>query len=74
MSLRHLGLPLLLVVFISGRTLVGRGAAGGAFVLAAICLAMTQSRGGILAAAVGLIVVASLAVRLSALSNTRAGR
>ncbi len=49
-----LGIPLLLFIATSGRTLIGRAAAAGALQILLLCLAMTVSRGGVLAAAVGI--------------------
>jgi O-antigen ligase len=56
-----LGIPLLLFIATGGRTLVGRALAAAALPLVFLCLAMTVSRGGILAAAVGLIAFVALA-------------
>jgi hypothetical protein len=50
-----LGLPLVLYMATSGRTLAGRAVATGALMPILLCLAMTVSRGGILAAFVGVI-------------------
>jgi hypothetical protein len=51
-----LGLPLLLFTATAGRTLAGRVVAAAGLPVVVLCLALTVSRGGILAAAVGLIV------------------
>jgi O-antigen ligase len=50
-----LGLPLLLFVATGARSLWGRALGAAALPVVVLCLAMTVSRGGILAAAVGLI-------------------
>jgi O-antigen ligase len=55
-----LGVPLLLYLATGARTLAGRALAAGALPAVALCLALTVSRGGILAAAVGLIVFYAL--------------
>ncbi|MGH2842913.1 MAG: O-antigen ligase family protein, partial [Solirubrobacteraceae bacterium] len=56
-----LGIPLLLYLAGSGRALATRAAAGAGLPVLLLCLAMTVSRGGILAAAVGLVVFFALA-------------
>lgn len=48
-----LGLPLVLYMATGGRTLPGRALAAAALPIVLLCLAMTVSRGGILAAVVG---------------------
>jgi O-antigen ligase/polysaccharide polymerase Wzy-like membrane protein len=55
-----LGLPLLLYVSSGARTLAGRALAAAAVPVVVLCLAMTVSRGGILAAAVGVIIFFAL--------------
>jgi O-antigen ligase len=55
-----LGLPLVLYMATSGRTLAGRALATGALQPILLCLAMTVSRGGILAAFVGVIAFLAL--------------
>jgi O-antigen ligase len=50
-----LGLPLVLYMATSGRTLAGRAVATAALQPILLCLAMTVSRGGILAAFVGVV-------------------
>ncbi len=55
-----LGLPLLLFVATGARTLAGRVAGAGALPVVVLCLALTVSRGGIFAAAVGLIAFFAL--------------
>lgn len=55
-----LGLPLLLWVATSGRTVLSRAAGAAGLPVVLLCLAMTVSRGGILAAAVGLIAFVAL--------------
>ncbi len=55
-----LGLPLLGVVAVAGRTPLGRAAAAAGFVLVVVCLGLTDSHGGILAAVVGLVVLGLL--------------
>lgn len=55
-----LGLPLVLFMATSGRTLVGRALATAALQPVLLCLAMTVSRGGILAAAAGAIAFLAL--------------
>lgn len=56
-----LGLPLLLCLATGARTLAGRALAAAGLPLVLLCLAMTVSRGGILAAAVGILVFFALA-------------
>jgi O-antigen ligase len=56
-----LGIPLLLYMATSGRTLLGRALSAGALQVVLLCLAMTVSRGGILAAFVGIVVFFALA-------------
>jgi hypothetical protein len=56
-----LGLPLLLYVATSARTAVGRAAAAAGLPVVVFCLALTVSRGGILAGAVGVIAFLALA-------------
>lgn len=55
-----LGLPLVLYMATSGRSLAGRALATGALMPILLCLAMTVSRGGILAAFVGVIAFFAL--------------
>jgi O-Antigen ligase len=55
-----LGLPLVLYMATSARTLVGRALASGALQPVLLCLAMTVSRGGILAAATGVVAFFAL--------------
>jgi O-antigen ligase len=55
-----LGLPLVLYMATSARTVLGRALATGALSPVLLCLAMTVSRGGILAAAVGVVVLFAL--------------
>jgi hypothetical protein len=55
-----LGLPLVLYMATNGRSLVGRAVATGALMPILLCLAMTVSRGGILAAFVGVIAFFAL--------------
>ena len=55
-----LGLPLVLYMATSGRTLAGRAVATAALQPILLCLAMTVSRGGILAAFVGVIAFFAL--------------
>jgi O-antigen ligase len=50
-----LGLPLLLFVATGARSLAGRALGAAAIPVVVLCLALTVSRGGILAAAVGLV-------------------
>ena len=66
-----LGLPLLLMLTLAGRTATGRAAAGVGSVLAAVCLVMTASHGGVFAAVVGLVVLALLARQRSWLPRSR---
>ncbi len=72
-----LGLPLVLYMATSGRTLAGRALATGALQPILLCLAMTVSRGGILAAVVGvaafLALVPNRIPRLPTLAITGAG-
>ena len=56
-----LGVPLLLFVATGARTIVGRALGAAGLPLVLLCLALTVSRGGILAAVVGLIVFIVLA-------------
>jgi O-antigen ligase len=55
-----LGLPLLVAVGALARTLPGRIAAATGFVVAAVCLGLTSSQGGLLAALGGLLVLGLL--------------
>ncbi len=55
-----LGIPLLLFAANEARTLLARAAAGAGLPLVLLCLAMTVSRGGILAAVIGLAVFIGL--------------
>jgi O-antigen ligase len=55
-----LGLPLLAAIGVCARTFAGRIAAAAGFVLAAVCLGLTGSQGGLLAALVGLVVLGLL--------------
>jgi hypothetical protein len=55
-----LGIPLLLFVATSARTLVGRALGAAGLPVVVLCLALTVSRGGILAAAAGLVVFFAL--------------
>ncbi len=55
-----LGLPLVLYMATSARTLAGRAIAAAAILPVLLCLAMTVSRGGLLAAAVGTIALIAL--------------
>jgi len=55
-----LGIPLVLYMATSARTLLGRALATGALEVVLLCLAMTVSRGGILAACVGVVVFIAL--------------
>ncbi len=72
-----LGLPLMLYMATSARTVWGRALATAALQPVLLCLAMTVSRGGILAAAVGLTAFIALAPnrlpRLPTLAITAAG-
>jgi hypothetical protein len=72
-----LGLPLVLYMATSGRTLLGRALGTAALQPVLLCLAMTVSRGGILAAVVGVVAFFALVPdripRLSALAVTAAG-
>jgi hypothetical protein len=66
-----LGLPLLLYLATSLRSLAGRAAAAAGLPAVVLCLALTVSRGGILAAAVGIIALFALAPdRFSLLAST----
>jgi hypothetical protein len=56
-----LGIPLLLFAATGARTLVARGLAAAALPVVVLCLAMTVSRGGILAAFIGLVFFFALA-------------
>jgi O-Antigen ligase len=55
-----LGLPLLLFVATSARTRLGRSLAAAGLPVVALCVALTVSRGGVLACAVGLIAFFAL--------------
>jgi hypothetical protein len=55
------GLPLLLVIATSARSLIAQAAAAGAIPLLVLCGYLTFSRGGAIASAVGLIVFIALA-------------
>ncbi len=55
-----LGLPLLLFVATEARTLAGRALGAAGLPIVALCLALTVSRGGILASAVGLVTFFAL--------------
>jgi tetratricopeptide (TPR) repeat protein len=55
-----LSLPLLVAAGALARTLPGRTAAAAGFVFAAVCLGLTSSQGGLLAALVGLLVLGLL--------------
>jgi hypothetical protein len=55
------GLPLLLVIATSARTLIAQAAAAGGIPLLALCGYLTFSRGGAIASALGLIVFTALA-------------
>jgi O-antigen ligase len=72
-----LGLPLVLFMATSGRTIAGRALATAALQPVLLCLAMTVSRGGILAAFVGVIAFLALMPdripRLATLAITAAG-
>lgn len=56
-----LGLPLVLYMATSARTLAGRALSCAAAIPVLLCIAMTVSRGGILAAAVGTVAFLALA-------------
>jgi hypothetical protein len=56
-----LGLPLLLFVATSARTRIGRSLAAAGLPVVALCVALTVSRGGILACAVGIVAFFALA-------------
>src|SRR5205807_5007790 len=56
-----LGLPLLLFVATGARTLWGRALGAAGLPVVVLCLAMTASRGGVLAAAVGVVFFFALA-------------
>ena len=56
-----LGIPLVLYIATSARTPWGRALASGALAVVLLCLAMTVSRGGILAACVGVVAFFALA-------------
>ncbi len=56
-----LGIPLVLYMATSARTLLGRALSTGALEVVLLCLAMTVSRGGILAACVGVVAFLALA-------------
>ncbi|MGH2842849.1 MAG: O-antigen ligase family protein, partial [Solirubrobacteraceae bacterium] len=60
-SLMTIGLPLLLGLATSARTLRAQAAAAAAIPLLALCAALTQSRGGLIAGAVAVIVFIALA-------------
>jgi O-Antigen ligase len=72
-----LGLPLVFYMATSGRTLAGRAAATAALAPVLLCLAMTVSRGGVLAAVAGMIAFWALVPdripRLPTLAITAAG-
>jgi O-Antigen ligase len=69
-----LGFPLLLYVATGARTLVGRAFGAAALPVVVVCLAMTVSRGGILATAVGLVFFFALVPdRLPRLATAFAG-
>lgn len=55
-----LGLPLLLFVATSARTRIGRSLAAAGLPVVALCVALTVSRGGILACAVGMVAFFAL--------------
>jgi hypothetical protein len=55
-----LGLPLLLYTATSARTVVGRGLGAASLPIVVLCVGMTVSRGGVLAAAVGVILFFAL--------------
>lgn len=55
-----LGLPLLLYTATSSRTVIARALSTAAMPVVLLCLAMTVSRGGIFAAAVGVVVFVAL--------------
>ncbi|MGI8863630.1 MAG: O-antigen ligase family protein [Solirubrobacteraceae bacterium] len=55
-----LGIPLLLFVASSARTLIGRALGAAGLPVVVLCLALTVSRGGILAAVAGLVVFFAL--------------
>lgn len=55
-----LGLPLLLFLATSGRSMIVRAASAAALPIVLFCLALTVSRGGILAAVVGLVAFLAL--------------
>jgi O-Antigen ligase len=55
-----LGIPLVLYMATGARTLLGRAAAAGALQVVLLCLAMTVSRGGILAACLGMVAFIAL--------------
>ncbi len=56
-----LGIPMVLYMATSARTLLGRALSTGALEVVLLCLAMTVSRGGILAACVGVVAFIALA-------------
>jgi hypothetical protein len=56
-----IGIPLLLYVATSARTIVARALAAAALPAVVLCLGLTVSRGGIIATAVGLVVLFALA-------------
>ncbi len=67
------GVPLLLAVAIRARTLAGQAAAAAALPLSALCMYLTISRGGVLAALVGLAAFLILVpLRLHALGTLAA--
>jgi O-antigen ligase len=72
-----LGLPLVLYMATSARTLAGRAIATAAMQPVLLCVAMTVSRGGILAALCGVVIFLALAEdripRLTALGVAAAG-
>jgi O-antigen ligase len=65
-----IGVPLLLAVAIGARTLAGQAAAAAALPMSALCIFLTISRGGVIAAAAGLAVFLVLVpLRLHALGT-----
>lgn len=58
-----IGVPLLLAVAVSARTLLGQAAAAAALPISGLCVALTLSRGGALAVAVGVAAFLVLAPR-----------
>jgi hypothetical protein len=66
-----LGLPLLLYIASAGRTLLGRALGAAALPIVVLCVGLTVSRGGVLAAAVGLLAFFLLVPdRLARLTST----